>query len=82
VAANIFDRLDRELRVLARVRSMGKRSEERLAVLIKELRSQDGGQPRCLPEPPVNDVVEDDELVELVTRGMREAGYVPKLRKR
>lgn len=65
--------------MLARVRSTGKRIEDRIAALIQELRSQDQGQPRYLTEP-VNET--DDELVEEVRKRMRQAGCVPKLKKK
>jgi hypothetical protein len=82
VATNIHDEIDRLLRRQVRLRSLCKRNDERLATLYRTLREQDGGQPRYLPEPPVNDVETDDELVEEVRSRMRRVGLVPKLKKK
>lgn len=82
MATNIHDEIDRLLRRQVRLRSLCKRNDERLATLYRTLREQDGGQPRYLPEPPVNDVETDDELVEEVRSRMRRVGLVPKLKKK
>lgn len=82
MALNIHDQIERLLRRQVRLRSLCKRNDERLAALYRALRAHDDDQPRYLPDPPVNDVETDDELVELVRRRMREVGYVPKLKKK